>query len=123
MKIKLDENLPAQLIRILEDLGHDTDTVPHEGMGGRDDSHVWKAAQEASRFLITQDLDFSDTRRYAPGTHKGIMLVRLRDPSRRALTTRIKAVFETEDVERWTGCFAVITERKLRVRFPKNPDQ
>ena len=86
MKLKLDENLP--------------DTVPQEGLAGRDDQAVWNAAQEAMRFLITQDLDFSDIRRYAPGTHHGLMIVRLRDPSRRALIRRIKAVFQTEQVDR-----------------------
>lgn len=30
MKIKLDENLPTQLVGILEDKGHDLDTVAQE---------------------------------------------------------------------------------------------
>jgi len=30
MKIKLDENLPASLIGILVQLGHDIDTIPQE---------------------------------------------------------------------------------------------
>ena len=66
MKIKLDENLPVRLARTLEKLGHDTDTIPEEGLTGRSDLHIWEAAQEAERFLITQDLDFSDTRRFSP---------------------------------------------------------
>ncbi|MEX5217147.1 MAG: DUF5615 family PIN-like protein [Nitrospira sp.] len=71
MKLKLDENLPAQLHSILHKLAHDVDTVPHEGLAGRDDVTVWTAAQDAGRFLITQDLDFADIRRYAPGSHQG----------------------------------------------------
>lgn len=67
MKIKLDENLPERLVSKLEALGHDVDTVRGEHMAGRDDSEVWLAAQSSGRFLITQDLDFSDMRRYAPG--------------------------------------------------------
>lgn len=116
MKIKLDENLPFRLVRVLAQLGHDADTVSQEGLAGRDDPHVWDAVQRAGRFLITQDLDFSDIRRFAPGTHKGILLVRLREPGRMALTNRIRAVFQMEKVEGWTGGFIVVTERKIRVR-------
>lgn len=118
MKIKLDENLPARLARALEKLGHDTDTIPEERLAGRSDLQVWAAAQEAERFLITQDLDFSDTRRFTPGTHHGILLVRLRDPGRNALLKRVHGLFQTEDVENWKRGFVVVTDRKLRVRYP-----
>ncbi len=69
MKIKLDENLPARLATLLESMGHQVDTVADEGLTGKPDSDVWIAAQKESRFLITQDLDFSDTRLFQPGTH------------------------------------------------------
>jgi len=53
MKIKLDENVPAVLANILDRLGHETDTVPGEGLAGSDDPKVWEAAQRTGRFLIT----------------------------------------------------------------------
>ena len=77
MKIKLDENLPDRLVAVLAGLGHDVDTVRAEELIGRADSEVWNAAQAAQRFLVTQDLDFSDMRRYTAGTHAGLLLVRL----------------------------------------------
>jgi predicted nuclease of predicted toxin-antitoxin system len=52
------ENLPAELVRLLTALGHDTDTVPQEGLAGRPDTDIWAAAQTAERFLITQDRTF-----------------------------------------------------------------
>ena len=57
--------------------GHDVDSVRAEQLTGRADPDVWGAAQAAQRVLITQDLDFSDMRRYTPGTHAGLLLVRL----------------------------------------------
>lgn len=69
-----------------------------------------------SRFLITQDLDFSDTRKFAPGTHCGILLVRLREPSAQALFDKISAV--VGELAGWHGCFVVLTEHKLRVKCP-----
>lgn len=121
MNIKLDENLPVRLIRFLSDLGHNVDTVPQEGLAGFDDSTVWHAAQQSGRFFITQDLDFSDIRRYAPGSHHGLMLLRLRDPSRRALAHRIQTVFGMDEAQGWSRCFVVVTDRKIRVRRPPQP--
>jgi hypothetical protein len=49
---------------VLTGLGHDVDTVRTQQLTGRADPDVWSGAQAAQRFLITQDLDFSDMRRY-----------------------------------------------------------
>ena len=115
MNIKLDENLPHQLVQVLTELGHDVDTVPGERLAGRDDDVVWSAAQAAGRFLVTQDLDFSDVRKYAPGTHHGLLLVRLPQPGRSALAERVSSLFHTEAVETWNGCIVSATSRKVRV--------
>jgi Domain of unknown function (DUF5615) len=71
--------------------------------------------QDEGRFLITQDLDFSDLRRFAPGSHHGILLVRLHAPDWRHLSERVAEIFRSEEVEQWAGCFVVATERKIRV--------
>jgi predicted nuclease of predicted toxin-antitoxin system len=118
MLIKLDENLPSRLVGVLASLGHQVDTVPDEGLSGRPDEDIWDAAQANGRFLITQDLDFSDMRRFQPGTHFGILLVRLRNPGRNALFMKVANLFDNEAVESWAGCFVVATEHKLRVRRP-----
>jgi hypothetical protein len=65
--------------------------------------------------LITQDLDFSDIRRFIPGTHFGVLLVRLRSPDRQSLIARVADVFRQEEIGRWGDCFVVATERKVRV--------
>ena len=118
MKIKIDENLPILLRERLEALGHDADTVEDEGISGMADDVVWKSAQEEQRFLITQDLDFSDKRIFAPGRHHGIMLVRLMNPSRVKLLEKILLVFETENVDGWEQCLVVVNEHKIRIRKP-----
>jgi predicted nuclease of predicted toxin-antitoxin system len=67
MKIKLDENLPFGLAQILAHHGHDVHNIFEEGLTGQTDGLIWNAAQNESRFLISQDLDFSDLRRFASG--------------------------------------------------------
>ena len=118
MKIKLDENLPLRRAALLKNLGHDVHTTRDEGLSGCADPEVWERAQEESRFLVTQDMDFADSRQFAPGSHCGILLVRLRSPSRGDLIERVNALFEDENVAEWDGCFVVATERKLRVARP-----
>ncbi len=113
MRIKLDENLPNRLASLLHELGHDVHTTPHEGLNGRPDQENWEASQSEGRFLITQDLDFSDLRKFVPGSHSGILLVRLHFPSRQSLTKRIGEIFRTERYTDWAGCFIVATDRKI----------
>ncbi len=120
MKIKLDENLPFQLASYLEEPGHDTHTVHDERLIGHEDHEIWEAAQEESRFLITQDMDFSDSRKFVPGSHHGLLLVRLRSPNRRNLIGRIVELFQKESVGEWSGCFVTATERKIRVSKPES---
>jgi predicted nuclease of predicted toxin-antitoxin system len=79
VKIKLDENIPASAAPRLAALGFDVDTVLSEGLTGKTDSEVWAAAQADERLLVTQDLDFSDARVFAAGTHAGLFIVRLPD--------------------------------------------
>lgn len=118
MKIKLDENLSGRLASALAELGHDVDTVSAGHWTGHPGTEVWDAAQSASRFLITQDLDFSDVRERAPGTHPGLLLVRLGQPGRDALVDRVALLFANESVESWKGCLVVATDRKVRVQRP-----
>jgi predicted nuclease of predicted toxin-antitoxin system len=116
MKFKLDENLPLQIATAIRARMHDIETAGEEGLTGRADADIWQAAQREGRILITQDLDFSDTRKFQPGTHHGIVLIRLQSPSRQNLIHRTTELFEAEDVSGWAGCFVVVTERKIRVK-------
>lgn len=99
MNIKLDENLPRTLCAALAHLGYDVHSVFEEQLTGSPDADIWNAAQQERRFLITQDLDFSDTRKFIPGRHHGILLIRLSNPSRSNLIFRLRQIFENENVE------------------------
>jgi hypothetical protein len=50
----------AALRRSCGTWGHDVHTPDDENLGGADDDAIWEAAQREQRFIITQDLDFSD---------------------------------------------------------------
>lgn len=118
MRIKLDENIAASAAVRLTALGHDVHTVIEEELSGRADSEVWAATQLEERFLITQDLDFSDRRRFAPGSHAGVLLVRLPDAEQWRISDYLVAWLSAPDASTWERCFVVATPNKVRVRRP-----
>lgn len=118
MRLKLDENIPASVVPRLRQLGYDVDTVLDEHLGGAADTEVWAKAQEERRMLVTQDLDFSDTRKFEPGTHSGILLVRLPDTEQWRLGDYLAGWLSEPEARTWGRCFVVATPVRLRVRRP-----
>ena len=118
MRIKLDENLPTDLVAELRALGHDVEDVYAEGLSGRPDSEIWTAAQTEMRLLVTQDIRFGDARMFTAGTHAGFVLLRLKRADLPTILEKLREVFASDDVETWAGCFIVVGESKVRVRRP-----
>lgn len=119
MRLKLDENIARSVAPRLAALGFDVDTVLDEDLGGRGDEDVWAAAQGEGRFLVTQDLDFSDTRKFRPGSHAGLLIVRLSDSEQWRVGDHLVAWFSSPDARTWAGCFVVATVHKVRVLRPR----
>lgn len=85
MRIKLDENLPAELAEDLVRLGHPVDTVADEGLAGHADPIVAGAARRARRCFFSLDKGLGDIRRYPPKAYHGIVLFRFRRVGRSAV--------------------------------------
>ena len=118
MRLKLDENIAASVAPRPAALGFDVDTVLAEQLGGHNDAEVWTAAQAERRLLVTQDLDFSDVRQFRPGTHAGVLIVRLPDSEQWRIGDHWVAWFAAPDARSWTGCFVVATVHEVRVLRP-----
>ena len=69
MRIKFDENFPAQFAKISATLGRDVDTLADEKLKGQPDPAIWQVTKNSERFIIIQDLDFPDIRAFVPSTH------------------------------------------------------
>lgn len=121
MKVKLDENLPRSLVGILLSAGHDTDSVAAEGLTGADDQTVFASAQDAGRLLVTLDRGFGDIRRYEPGTHAGIVVLRLPDESAAAVVRVLRRVMVQHDLADLSGTIAIVEPARLRIR--RAPEQ
>lgn len=118
MKIKLDENLPASAAAILQAAGHDVDTVISEGLTGAPDPDVVAAANAAGRILISLDRGLGDIRTYPPGSHAGIVVLRLTDQSPSTVSKAITDLANLTDPANLTGAIAVLQRGLLRIRHP-----
>ena len=118
MKFKLDENLPASSTAILTGVGHDVDTVADEGLTGAADQDVVTTATAAGRILISLDRGLGDIRSYPPGSHTGIVVLRLTDQSAAAVSQAISDLTALTNLESLAGAVAVLQRGLLRIRHP-----
>lgn len=118
MKLKIDENLSRAHRRLLASVGHDVSDVHDEHLSGARDEVLWSAVCDEGRLLITLDTDFADVRRFAPGQHPGILLVRTTHPSLAGVSAILQRVFDECDLAELAGCLAVADETRTRVRRP-----
>ena len=79
MKVKLDENVTTAAKALIAEHGHEVDTIVDEGLTGAADSVVIEACRADERMLVTFDVGFGDIRAYQPGSHDGIVVLRLAD--------------------------------------------
>jgi predicted nuclease of predicted toxin-antitoxin system len=118
MKIKLDENLSRHLKQILEQDGHDVETVEDEGLSGRNDLEVGTAAREEGRMLFTLDVEFADLRKYPPGTHPGVILFRPRTMGPLTVNNLVVEFVRTTNLDELAKCVVIVDRNKVRVRYP-----
>ena len=78
MKFKIDENLPFEVVKLLEDNGHDAMSVLEQNLSGAPDTCVAEVCQKEKRALVTLDMDFSDIRTYSPDEFFGLIVLRLK---------------------------------------------
>jgi predicted nuclease of predicted toxin-antitoxin system len=116
VKVKLDENVTTAAEALLAQHGHDVDTVADEGLTGGADSAVIAACRSGERMLVTFDVGFGDIRAYRPGSHNGIVLLRLAD-QRPDITLDVLRRFLLEHVlEELAGALIVVSDDRVRIR-------
>jgi predicted nuclease of predicted toxin-antitoxin system len=77
LKLKLDENLGKSVATILENAGHDVETITGEGLRGAKGKEVIAVCKTEGRCLVTLDLGFGNPLVFDPGQYSGIAVLRL----------------------------------------------
>lgn len=118
MRIRLDENLPAEAADDLPDRGHDVETVVQEGLAGRSDKLVLAAARRERRTLITLDKGVRGSLAGSRGADlQPIIVLRLHGSGAKAVgAASVRAVAELSESAPFIT--AVVTDAAIRVRKP-----
>jgi hypothetical protein len=74
---------------------------------GMPDEQLWLKVQEEKRLLITTDKGFSNYRNEA---HHGILIIRLRQPTRLKIHQRVMQAITRYPEEQWPGLMVVMRD-------------
>jgi predicted nuclease of predicted toxin-antitoxin system len=114
MKFLADENFPLRAVDALRQEGFDVSSI-REIQPGTNDERVLSLCEAQGRALMTLDKDFGDLAfQHRLPAECGILLFRLtpQDPDEIARL----ALGALRDRVDWSGCFAVITRKRIRTR-------
>jgi predicted nuclease of predicted toxin-antitoxin system len=121
-KLKVDENLPADVAATLARAGHDVATVLDQGMGGAPDTQVADRCQTEGRAIVTLDADFADIRSYPPHDFPGLVVLRLKrqdKPHVLEVCERLGAALSSRKLE---GTLWIVEGERIRIRGDENPE-
>jgi len=118
VRVKLDEHIPVAVVAVLEKAGHDVHTVLAEHLGGHNDDWVLAAAINEERLFITLDRGFADIRRYPPGSHHGILVLRPPVQQPEVIAAMIHDLVTSIDLDQLDGCNVIAHGNQLRIRRP-----
>jgi len=118
IRVKLDENLGLSHLEALRRSGYSAERVPEEGLSGAPDEIVWQRVCEEGCFFLTLDIGFADIRRFPPGSHPGIIVLRPSNKGRDAITGILVRFLQEYDLEDLKGCLVVVDEKHVRIRRP-----
>ena len=119
MKLKLDENLSRYLKSSLAKLGFDVATAYEEGLLNQSDEKVARVSKQEARMIFTLDLDFSDIRRFEPGTHPGIVIFRPHFMGPGFVKKYVQKFVSENELSDFQGCLVVVEQNQIRVRSPE----
>ncbi len=116
IRIKVDENLPIEVARRLNDAGHDALTVLDQKMGGASDEEIAGVCRDEGRILITLDGGFSDIRAYPPKENPGFIVFRLRRMNKAYVLEMVGRVAEALGREEINGRLWIVDGSRIRIR-------
>ena len=107
MRILVDENIPLMTVQELQSNGYDVHDIRGTRDQGITDAKLWQIAQKEKRLLITTDKGFSSQRNEA---HHGILIIRLKQPSRLKIHQRIMQAINRYSEGEWHGLMVIMRD-------------
>lgn len=115
----VDEDMPRSTAAVLRQAGHAAVDVRDVGLRGRSDDEVFARAQVTGAALITADKGFSNVLSFPPGTHAGLIVVRVPNelPTPQVNREVLRALAELEG-EELRGLLVIVEVGRTRIRRP-----
>jgi predicted nuclease of predicted toxin-antitoxin system len=107
MKIFVDENIPLITVKELRSKGFDVIDIRSTQEKGMADEELWLRVQEEKCLLITTDKGFSI---YRDEPHYGILIIRLKQPSRLKIHQRVMQAIKRYPEKEWPGFMVVMRD-------------
>lgn len=104
---------------MLGELGHDVADARDIGLRGRPDREVAARALDEARVILSADMDFSNRLAFPPGSHVGVVVLRVpdeRNSARRA--ERLADGLEDAGEAALAGAIVVIEAARCRIDTP-----
>ena len=120
MRFKLDENLPADLLPLFSEGGHDVATVRDEGLGGAGDADLFDRARSEDRTLVTLDLDFANPLRFPVAGTAGIVVLRVQRPGLSLLRSALEQALPRIKDGTVAGKLWIVEATRIREHSPES---
>jgi predicted nuclease of predicted toxin-antitoxin system len=121
VRCKIDENLPIDAVALLQQAGHDCQTVYDEALGGAPDQRVIDTCRAERRALLTLDLDFADLRTYPPADYPGIIVLRPAEPDKEHVLRLLARTLPVLEREALGHSLWIVEETRVRIRRSDDP--
>ena len=121
MRCKIDENLPIDAAALLQQAGHDCQTVYDEALDGAPDQRVIDTCRAEGRALLTLDLDFADLRTYPPADYPGIIVLRPAEPDKEHVLRLLARTLPVLEHEAVVHSLWIVEETRVRIRRSDDP--
>ena len=116
VKFKIDENISKTVAYLLNDNGHDAETVYFEKIAGIKDEDLIELCKSENRCLITLDSDFSDIKKYPPNKYCGIILLKVISQSKSEVNNLIKRIIPILNTESIASKLWIVDNEKIKIR-------
>ncbi len=116
MKLKIDENLPQDLVSELAAAGHDAESVLMERMTGASDSELLETARREGRVVLTLDKGIANVNRFPPLAFAGIVLFRPNSMGRGEVLKFVRRRLPAVPGMKLEARLVIVTDRGIRAR-------
>jgi predicted nuclease of predicted toxin-antitoxin system len=113
----IDEDMPRSTAAALRAVEHATLDVRDVGLRGDGDAEVFAFAQSRGAVLVTADKGFANVLRFAPGSHSGLIVLRVPNelPTQQVNQELLRALLDLRD-EDLKGTLVIVEVGRTRIR-------